>query len=291
MTVENVSSKDLLWGPASLDRYIEQDVVLPGGGALNMAYHWSQLRLPFHFLSRIGDDMPRVFTDFFQRHGIAHSPSVLAHGRSASIDITIRADRQPYMDNFVEGVWTDFRLTSDEEQLVRSARRLHAVLANPVATELERLGEAGALDHLDASGDFYDFRHYTVDRFEGSMRWLKTAFIGWPGSLDDPTIDGVRDVVTRTRKLAIITLGSRGVLVLDGRGESPAERFLPVKPVAVTGTTVGCGDAFIAAFLADWWRGNQSADDVDVAVAAGAALGAAATTWPRPLPDDAYVCR
>ncbi len=283
MTVENV-----LCGPASRDRYIEHDIVLPGGGALNMAYHWSQRGLPFHFITRIGDDVPHLFTDFFQRHGIAYSPSVLANGQSSSIDITVRPDRQPFMDNFVEGVLTDFRITADEEQLLRSARRLHMVLANPVAAELERLGEAGALDHLDASGDFYDFRHYTVDRFEGSTRWLNTAFIGWPGGLDDPTIIGVRDVVSRGRKLAIITLGSRGVQVIDGRGELLAERLIPVNAVEVTGTTVGCGDAFIAAFLAHWWRSSQSSDDVDAAVAAGAELGAAATAWARPLPDDAY---
>lgn len=294
MTVRPVTAENLLCGPASLDRYIEPavqvpGVVLPGGGALNMAYHWSQRGLPFQFITRIGDDIPRVFTDFFRRHGIAHTPSLIAHGQSASIDITIRSDRQPYMDNFVEGVWSDFHLTADEEITLRSARRLHVVLANPVAFELERLGAAGAVDHLDASGDFYDFRHYNVERFEGTMRWLKTAFIGWSGELDDPIIDGVRDVIRRARKLAVITLGSRGVQVIDGRGASASERFIPVNAVEVQGTTVGCGDAFIAAFLNRWWRSEQSTMDVDAAVAAGAVLGAAATAWLRPLPDDAYV--
>ncbi|MCE9621195.1 MAG: hypothetical protein K8R99_02500 [Actinomycetia bacterium] len=283
MTVDN-----LLLGPASLDRYIQQGVVLPGGGALNMAYHWSQRDLPFQFLTRIGDDMPMVFTDFFQRHGIAHSSSLIAHGQSASIDIAIRADRQPYMDNFVEGVWTDFRLTAGEEAMLGSARRLHMVLADPVVTELDRLGAAGAVDHLDASGDFLDFRHYSVARFEDTMRWLKTAFIGWPGALDDTTLEGVREVVRRTGKLAVITMGSRGVQVIDCRGASANERFIPVNAVEVKGTTVGCGDAFIAAFLDYWWQSEQSAKDVDAAVAAGAELGAAATAWPRPLPDEAY---
>lgn len=288
MTVDN-----LLFGPASLDRYIEPvvslpSVVLPGGGALNMAYHWSERGLPFHFLTRIGDDMPHVFTDFFTRHGIAHSPSVMGNGQSASIDITIRDDRQPYMNNFIEGVWTDFRLTADEEVLLRSARRLHMVLADPVVDELERQGRAGALDQLDASGDFLDYRHYDVERFEESLRWLTTAFIGWPGALDDPTIAGVRDVVLRDRKLAVITLGSRGVQVIDCRGGSVDERFIPVTAVEVAGTTVGCGDAFIAAFLDHWWRSDQSAEDVEAAVSAGAVLGSAATAWSRPLPDTAY---
>ena len=80
----------------------------------------------------------------------------------------------------------------------------------------------------------------------------------------------------------MITLGSRGVQVIDGRNKS--ERFIPVNAVAVTGTTVGCGDAFIAAFLNSWWRGR----DLQAAVAAGASLGAVATAWLRPLPDDAY---
>ena len=284
---------NLLWGPASLDRYIEPNVliptaVLPGGGALNMAYHWSQRGLPFHFLTRIGDDMPQVFTDFFQRHGIAYSSSLVAHGQSASIDITIRADRQPFMDNFVEGVWSDFRFTAEEEQLVRSARRLHMVLADPVAAELDRLGAQGAVGHLDASGDFLDFRHYDIARFEATMRWLRTAFIGWQGAIEDPTIDGIREVVTRTRKLAVITMGSRGVHVIDCRDRASIERFIPVNAVEVAGTTVGCGDAFIAAFLNHWWRSDQSTDAVAVAVAAGAELGAAATQWLRPLPDEAY---
>ena len=284
MTARNVTVENLLWGPASVDRYIEQAVVLPGGGALNMAYHWSQLGLPFHFVTRIGDDHPQVFTDFLARHGIVNSPSLIAHGQSASIDITIRADRQPYMNNFIEGVWRDFRLTADEETLLRGAKRLHMVLADPVVNELERLGSVGAVAHLDASGDFLDFRHYDIERFEGTMRWLNTAFIGWPGALEDPTIAGVRDVVRRAGKLAVITLGSRGVQVIDWRGAAPVEQFIPINAVKVIGTTVGCGDAFIAAFLESWWRGR----DLKAAVAAGASLGAAATAWLRPLPDDAY---
>jgi sugar/nucleoside kinase (ribokinase family) len=74
------------------------------------------------------------------------------------------------------------------------------------------------------------------------------------------------------------------VLLLDGRGPELTETMVPVQAVDVIGTTVGCGDAFIAAFLAVWWREG----DLDAAVAAGAAAGAAATAWTLPLPDAAY---
>ena len=146
----------VLLGPASIDRYIDEGRVLPGGGALNMAYHWAQRSVPFHFLTRIGDDHPALFTDFLLRHGIAHLPQhLVAPGASASIEIVIRDDRQPWMDNFVEGVWASLHLSADEERLITGARHLHAVLVDPDDVS-DRFGElrmpvlalAGADDYV-----------------------------------------------------------------------------------------------------------------------------------------------
>ena len=60
-------SAPLLLGPASLDRWLDEDRILPGGGALNMAYHWSRLGQPFTLLTRIGDDHPDLFLNFMHR--------------------------------------------------------------------------------------------------------------------------------------------------------------------------------------------------------------------------------
>ena len=276
-------TSNLLLGPASVDRYLAQGVVLPGGGALNMAYHWSRFGLQFHFLSRVGDDHPELFIRFLNRHHIAHSPTLVAHGASPSIDIVIEADLQPHMDNFVEGVWSGFRLTEDEEALLAAADRMHVVLVDAAAAEVHRLGDAHVLDGVSVSGDFLSFRHYTLDRFASTMGYLDLGIIGWPGAADAPVLAGVRTIAFELGKLVIVTLGSRGVLVFDGRGE-PSERFIPVTAVPVLGTTVGCGDAFVAAFLAGWWSGGGLIESV----AAGKAAGAAATATVRPLADDAY---
>ena len=71
---------------------------------------------------------------------------------------------------------------------------------------------------------------------------------------------------------------------------------MPVDAVEVTGTTVGCGDAFIAALLATLWSDGAASPDLttawgnrlDAALDAARAAGALATTWLRPLPADAY---
>jgi sugar/nucleoside kinase (ribokinase family) len=274
----------LLLGALSLDIYRPDGPILPGGGVLNMAWHLRQLDVPFLLLTRIGDDRPRLALDFLDHHGIAYvAGSIVETGASASIDIEIQDDRQPWMDHFVEGVWADYRMTDEERAVLAGARRLHAVLVEGVIAEVERLAADSALRHLDVSADFLGFRHYTVERFARTMATVDLGFVGWPG---DPGDAVVRQLVTVTRDLGrrlVVTFGSSGVLVVDGRSGAP-DAFVEVTPVEVLGTTVGCGDAYIAWFLAEYWRSG----DLVAAAEHGRIGGALATAWARPLPDDAY---
>ncbi len=47
-------SETLLFGPLSVDRYLDEQRDLPGGGALNMAYHWAQRGVPFRATPLVG---------------------------------------------------------------------------------------------------------------------------------------------------------------------------------------------------------------------------------------------
>ena len=82
--------------------------------------------------------------------------------------------------------------------------------------ELGRLGSTGKLGHLEVVADFLGFRHYTLERFADTMRWVDLAIIGWPGSPTDATVEGIRDVVIELGKRAVVTFGSQSVLAVDG---------------------------------------------------------------------------
>lgn len=279
-----VDAETILLGAASLDIYQADGRILPGGGCLNMAYHWRQLDLPHLFLTRIGADGEQVFYDFFQRHQIAYLPeSLVSNGRTPSIDIAFLPDGQIYMDNFVEGVLADFQLTSAEEALVAQTARVHTVLVNSVEREVHRLAKKGVWQRPFLSADFLDFRHFSLERFAETLPQIDLGFIGWPGALDDPLLPRLRQIVFDRGKLLVVTLGSRGVLVWDGRSQ-PQEWFYDVEAIPVQGSTVGCGDAFIAYFLASFWRGGS----LNEAVAQGKLGGAMATGWKRPLPESVY---
>jgi sugar/nucleoside kinase (ribokinase family) len=279
------AGETLLLGTISLDHYLASGDVLPGGGILNMAWHWRhRLGRPFQVVTRVGDTDGHRIEAFLDRHGIETvSPGELeAPGRSSSIDIVIQADRQPWMDNFVAGVWEDYRLTSRERAALADARRLHAVLVEGAIAELERLAAGGALDGIAVSADFLGFRHYTVERLADTMRHVRLGFIGWPGAEDAAEVEGMRAVARDLGKVLVVTMGSRAVWVFDGAAGT--ERRHEVKPVPVEGTTLGCGDAYIAWHLDSLWRGASH----DEAVRQGMIGGAMATAWERPLPDDAY---
>jgi sugar/nucleoside kinase (ribokinase family) len=275
----------LLLGALSQDRYQPAGPVLPGGGALNVGWHWRSLGIPFRLITRVGDRESAMFLEMLDRHGIDYgSPaSIVRDGPSAAIDIEILPDREIWMDHYVPGVCGDLRFSVDEEHLLGGARRLHAILVEGVIAELTRLGEGGRLGDLEVVADFLGFRHYTLERFADTLRWVDLAIVGWPGGPDDAGVGGLRRIATDLGKRLVVTFGSRGVLVVDGMAGGN-ERLIPVSPVDVTGTTVGCGDAFIAYFLAEWWRTG----DLVAAVEHGKIGGALPTAWVRPLPDAAY---
>jgi len=274
----------VLLGTISLDRYVDFGFALPGGGVLNMAWHWRQLGQPYELISRVGAEDAEVFEGFLVRHAIPHDPyALLSPVPSSSIDIRIGADRQPHMDNFVPGVWEAFRCTPDEERRVAAAPAFHTVLVEGAIAETMRLGAAGLLPRGTVSADFLGFRHYTTSRMADTLRYVDLAFVGWPGSPSDQGVQEIAALAYELGRIIVMTFGAQGVRVVDGR-EGGRDIWYDVQAIPVVGTTVGCGDAFIAAFLAEWWRSGDTA----AAVAAGAARGALTTAWNRPIPDDAY---
>ena len=231
----------------------------------------------------MGDDRPEVFRAFLARHAIPHTPELVAPGASSSIDIVIQPDLQPYMDHFVEGVWADYAMSPAEVERVRAAGRLHLVLVEGAIRELERRAADGSLDGVEVTADFLGFRHYTPARFAATMRAVDVGFVGWPGAPDDAGVRALRDIAHDLRRLVVVTFGDQGVWAFDGRAAGE-DTFVPVVAVPVSGTTVGCGDAFVAGFLRAW----LTTPDVRRAIEAGAVRGAEATAWRRPLPDEAY---
>ena len=275
-----------LVGPASIDRYLDEAIDLPGGGALNMAYHWRSAGHPVTLLSRVAKDHSTPFDRFVAAHGITVTERWHAAGAPCSIDIRIADDRQPVMDGFVEGVLSEFRPNPAEADAIVDGTPTHFVLVDVVDAALHTIAADRPTDTSCArwTGDFLSFRHMTGKRFSATMACLELGIVGWPGDPDDAEVSELAARAADLGKTLIVTFGSHGILTVDARGTDRVDTWFDVDARRVTGTTIGCGDAFAAAALSTWFRTG----DLAAAVAAGRRLGADATEWVRPLPDTAY---
>lgn len=260
-------------------------VVLPGQGILHNAFHLQTLGTQPLLLTRLGDRDARLFDKFFQANQICVLPNlVYAVGRSVSIEVIVEPSGEAHFAHWQAGVWADFRLYPQEEELLSQADHLHLVMVDEVIPEFLRISETGLLAKTRVSADLFDFP-FTLAEFAQLAPHLDMAFIGWKGELHDPAVGAIREVARATRTMLVLTLGARGVQIFDASSEpAPRELFFPVEPVCVTANTNGCGDAFISYFLAAYWQHR----DLAHAVEQGKIGGAAATAWRYALPDHAY---
>ncbi len=274
--------RNVLWGVVCLDHYTATGKILPGCGILHNAYHLRQLGADPLLVTRLGADDAALAEGFLARNQIAVlEDGLLAPGVCARIDVVVQSNGAACVTGFNPGVWADYRLTPTAEQVLRAADHLHVVLTGPVLPEFWRLGAAGSLAGPLVSADFLALHDFDLISFDDALRYVNIAFVGWPGAADAPELAALSRCAATRGVLAIFTLGEHGLLLCEpGAGQ----RFVAVEAVPVTGSTNGCGDAFIGYFLAEYWRSR----DLSRAIAQGAHGGALATAWRYALPDAAY---
>ncbi len=278
---------NILFGVVCLDIYTNTGLIRPGCGILHNAYHLQQLNQQPLLITRIGQTQSAPFLDFLRAHRIAFLPElIVTPGQSASIDIAIQESGEAIISNFTLGVWQEFRLQPAEETRLAQAANVHTVLAAGVITEFRRLLVEGRLEQAFVSADFLSFNNFTLDSFAQIIDHIDLAFIGWKRDLSHPTVAAIRDLVSARQVLVVMTLGERGIQVFNSLEKGNfQERFFEVDKVAVQGNTNGCGDAFIAYFLAEYWQSRN----LEKAIAQGKIGGAKATAWNFALPDEAYL--
>ncbi len=245
----------MLWGVVCLDHYTATGEILPGCGILHNAYHLRQLGVATQLVTRLGAADAAPVQRFLARNQIAVlEEGLLAPGACARIDVVVQPNGVARVTGFNPGVWTDYRLAAAEEQKLAAADHLHIVLTGPVLAEFMRLGAQGSLARPLVSADFLALHDFDLARFDAALRYVDIAFVGWPGAVDSPELAALSDCARARKVLAVFTLGERGVLLVEP-GHAP--EYIPVAPVAVAGSTNGCGDAFISYFLAEYWRSRD----------------------------------
>lgn len=261
------------YGDNIVDRFLDRRTSYPGGNSVNFSVFARRLGADAAYLGVFGND----------RFGDLLKQSLLAE----SVDISRSVTR-----NGPSG-WTNIRLEAGERQFL-DWNGGGITLAEPLRPSAEDLGYLAGFDVVHSSvysgiEEHLPAVHAAVPRvsfdFSADDDRRSDAYLAAvcpsvdlaqfsSADLDDrQTRDLLSTAIRHGAGAALATRGTEGALFLDG-GTFYEDGAQYVPPSSVV-DTMGCGDAYLTAFLlrllqAGWSR-NRRADAVDVAASMHAA--------------------
>ncbi len=228
-----------------------------GGNALNVAVDLARLGVASEYIGAIGDDANgRQVRVALERSGVRATRLHVLPGRTWIAYIRLGRDGIAVVEREDPGAAGPYVPSPEDFEALTPGHHAHlANLADPAAvlTELARRGVSASYDygasgrgHAAAPAYIAFFSYGAQDLARGAER---TA----------------RDAVSSGARVAVVTMGAQGSLAFDGTRTLtvPAE---PIDPV----DTLGAGDSYIAAFLAQLLSGASLAAAMHVASRAAA---------------------
>ncbi len=235
-------------GDIGIDHFVSSGKKLPGGMALNSAFHAQKAGAHASIVSAVGDDKDGdLLREFMSTHSLSMEGLEICSGKTNSVEITLDSQARPQYGLWDLGVLKGYHLTAHQKTYLSS----QDIVITVHLPELRGMFDdvAGCTLHRTLKvGDFTDLSEYG-----GDMRILeeyKKSFGVYVVSIDEEIEsrkERLRSFVERENAMGIALLGPLGSSVFfHGR-----EYYRKADPVAVIDTT-GAGDTYLAYFLTSY---------------------------------------
>lgn len=235
-------------GDNTVDLYVDQGEMFPGGNAVNVAVLTHRLGAQSGYLGCLGTDAAgRLIRDSLIAEGVDISRCRYFDGANSWSRIRHRGGDR-YFDGSDPGPRGLYRLGADDFAYMGRHDLAHSSVYSLLENDLAAIHEAVPI----LSFDYSDRRDESYLRLTAPH--LDIVFLSLPGGSDDDC----RKLATLLQGLgpsiAVITRGSRGALAFDGR------EFRTQAIVAATVVdTLAAGDGFIAGFIMAHLAGGDMA--------------------------------
>jgi 1-phosphofructokinase family hexose kinase len=242
----------LISGPAHKAREVFR---LPGGGGINVARVLRTLNVPARATSLLGGQAAGFIKHKIEQEGIDISWHNIA-GETRSCTTVVEWTSRKVIEINEPGP----TVTETEAQAFLSLFETHlsdtccVVLSgslppgipdNYYAQMIQRANQAGILTLLDTSGNALFEGLKAQPTIIKSNSYEAQHFLGRPLLNIEDAIEAGQHMRQQGAQIAIITLGDKGAILITEVGIWQAHLHLPE-----AFSTVGCGDAFVAGFVA-----------------------------------------
>lgn len=240
--------KVLGFGDNIIDRFVDRRVMYPGGNCVNVAVFARRLGADADYLGAFGaDEHGQRLRTALHAEGVGISRCEIRAGDSGITDITVASGERVFGSWNGGGVSvTDpVRLTDALLEYTGGFDLVHSSVYSAVEDALPALRSASsAVISFDLSSEA-DHRHPSyLDRV---CPHLDLALVSASHLTLDDTRDLLVDVAGRGARLVLATRGTDGALLFTG------EEFIEAEAVRVPAErivdTMGCGDAYLSAFV------------------------------------------
>lgn len=261
----------------------------PGGAPMNVAYHLNRLGIASYMVSRVGDDpLGEELTMFLKRMGLSTEYIQLDKDQKTSEVIATEGANHEMSYEIVQPVAWDFiRFDSQTVNLVENADLMvfgslaarselsRATLYDLIAHAKLRLFDVNfRAPHYEQATIEYLLDKADIVKLNNHELRIIASWFGDEGGQEHEQVNRLQDKYKIGE--IIVTKGGEGASYY-----TPMERYdFKAYPVIVK-DTVGSGDSFLAAFVAQKLLGKSTEDILDYA----AALGAYVTSQAGANPD------
>lgn len=226
----------LTLGDNVVDRYLEREVLYPGGNAVNVAVHGRRCGAGAAYIGAVGTDLAgRTVLDALVAEGVDTSMLRIVEGPNASADVRV-VDGNRVFDHGDPGV-SRFVLTPADFAAVAAATIVHTGECSMVEDQLADIAAAAPRLSFDFSERPHDYIAEHAGLVDIAIRSLPFASV-------DEAVHEARRIQDLGPSLVAVTMGSGGAVALQG--EQVVYAQAPATPVV---DTLGAGDAFIGRLL------------------------------------------
>ena len=246
-------------GDNVVDLYTGNDMLFPGGGAVNVAVHARRNGWGAAYVGVVGSDDAGAFVlDALDSEGVDTRAVHITAEPNAVTEIAIDDDGNRRFTAWTP-VATPIRITPDADTVLRSATWLYTNYAS--RTE-------GLLPELAAYGPVvFDFSYRDLDYADPLLPSVAFAVFS-RDALDDIEVLGlIDDVKSRSDCSVLVTRGAGGAVI----AHADTVHWQDAVPTVPT-DTLGAGDAFLARLVCGLFEGEDIAGASAAAAAAAAAV-------------------
>ena len=226
-------------GYSCVDYYEKTDKYYPTGNGVDWGVHLSRLGIPVSVITAVGDDrFGEEMRRMLEKENIDVTHLHVKKGKTCFQKMDLKNGTDRVHLEAVEGVMSDYELTEDDKEYIKSFSYVHTDLFGNVLKDLAEFKKAGVQVILDYSIYSDDPKYNSIENFKNT----DYAFLSYSKE-DDYILEHIKKIHSYGPKIVTATLGENGSISYDG------EKYYRCGIVqADVVNSVGPGDSYIAGF-------------------------------------------